>query len=87
MPGQHHDRGVIKVLFLHEAHGETGNHRLNDHEAQAEHQQAPDDGNRDLFGPAFQQVSPAAAVPFPETAVLSDKDRIVFTHRISPPPG
>ena len=85
MPRQQPDRRVIDVLRRHQAHRKAGDQGLDDHEAQAEHQQAADHGDGDPSGCAFQQIAVASAVPFPEAFVLSDKNRIAFTHRTSPP--
>ena len=85
MARQQDDSGVVQVPLLHQTHGKAGQHGLDDHKAQAEHQQCADNGNHDLLDPALQQVSFTAAVPGPEVLAFPDEYRIVLTHKTSPP--
>ena len=80
VPREQDDGGIVQVPFLHQAHQEAGQQRLEDHEAQAEHQQAADDGQRGMTERALQQVASAAPVPVPEAFVLADENRIILTH-------
>ena len=78
--GQQHHRGIIQVLFLHQPDGEAGQQWLDDHEAQAEQKQPPDNAPGDLGAALLQQVSAAAPVAVPESSVFTDVNRIVLTH-------
>ena len=55
--GQQHDGGIVQVLFFHQTGAQTGEHGLDDHEAQAEEQQAADQGNGQLLGLGLHQIA------------------------------